>query len=132
MTPRAARVWAADGSHRLLLTGAALTLLLALFTWLQAPGTERLQAAWFDAYQALLPRQVRVLPVTVVDIDQKSLDALGQWPWPRTRLASLVSTINRARPSALGVNVLMPESADTPDPVRNTILLKLDISSSIF
>ena len=32
----------------------------------------------------------QTLPVTVVEIDQKSLVALGQWPWPRTLLAQLV------------------------------------------
>lgn len=117
MTPRAARMSAADGSHRLLLTGAALTLSLALLTWLQAPGTDRLQSAWFDSYQALLPRQVRVLPVTVVEIDQKSLAAIGQWPWPRTQLARLVRAINGAGAAAIGLNVVMPES-DALSPER--------------
>ena len=84
---------------------------------LQAPGTDRLQAAWFDAYQALAPRQVRLLPVTVVEIDQKSLVALGQWPWPRTQLARLVNTINRAEPAAIGLNIMMPE-ADALSPER--------------
>jgi adenylate cyclase len=52
----------------------------------------RLQSAWFDAYQSIAPRQVDVLPVTVVEIDQKSVAAIGQWPWPRTQLARLVNT----------------------------------------
>jgi adenylate cyclase len=114
---RAARRSAAGGSRRIGLTGAALTLVLAVLTWQQAPGTDRLQAAWFDAYQALAPRQVSLLPVTVVEIDQKSLAALGQWPWPRTQLARLVSTINRAEAAAIGLNILMPE-ADALSPER--------------
>ncbi len=117
MTVRAARSPAAGGPHRIGLIGAALTLALAVLTWLQAPGTDRLQAAWFDAYQALAPRQVSLLPVTVVEIDQKSLVAIGQWPWPRTTLARLVSTINRAEATAIGLNILMPES-DALSPER--------------
>jgi serine phosphatase RsbU (regulator of sigma subunit) len=117
VTARAAASPAAGGSHRVGLIGATLTVVLALLTGLQAPGTDRLQGAWFDAYQAVAPRQVRLLPVTVVEIDQKSLVALGQWPWPRTQLARLVNTINRAEPAAIGLNIMMPE-ADALSPER--------------
>ena len=96
--------------------GLVLAVLVGL-TWFQAPWTERLQAAWFDAHQALAPRQVRSLPVTVVEIDQKSLVALGQWPWPRNLLAQLIDAINRSQPAAIGVNILMPE-ADALSPER--------------
>ncbi|MES2960015.1 MAG: CHASE2 domain-containing protein [Pseudomonadota bacterium] len=94
---------------RIFLIGATLLAALALMNALGAPWTERLQSAWFDAHQAMHPRQVNVLPVTVVEIDQKSLLALGQWPWPRTRLAELVDAINAVGPAAIGVDVLMPE-----------------------
>ncbi len=90
--------------------GSVVLLVLVLLTWRQALWTERLQAAWFDAHQTLAPRQVSSLPVTVVEIDQKSLAALGQWPWPRTLLAQLIDAVNRARPAAIGVNILMPEA----------------------
>ena len=89
--------------------GVVLLVALALLTWLKAPWAERLQSAWFDAHQAMAPRQVGTLPVTVVAIDQKSLLALGQWPWPRTRLARLVEIVNQAGPAAIGLDVLMPE-----------------------
>ena len=55
--------------------------------------------------------------MTVVEIDQKSLLALGQWPWPRTLLARLVRIIHRAEPAAIGINILMPE-ADALSPER--------------
>jgi adenylate cyclase len=108
---------APGGSGRIRLVGAALLLLLVLFTWFKAPWTDRLQGAWFDLHQAIVPRKVASLPVTVVEIDQKSLAALGQWPWPRTQLARLVDTINQAGPAAIGLNILMPE-ADALSPER--------------
>lgn len=114
MTARGA---AAGGAVRLGRIGAALVVVLAFFTWLQLPGTDRLQAAWFDAYQALSPRQVSALPVTVVEIDQKSVIALGQWPWPRTQLARLVRALRQADAEAIGLNILMPE-ADALSPAR--------------
>ncbi|MBK6863900.1 MAG: CHASE2 domain-containing protein [Ideonella sp.] len=102
---------------RVRLVGGLVLALLVGLTWFEAPWTERLQAAWFDAHQALAPRQVRGLPVTVVEIDQKSLAALGQWPWPRTKLARLVRALSAAHPAALGINILMPE-ADALSPER--------------
>ena len=69
----------------------------------------RFQSAWFDTYQLLKPREIVSTPVTVVEIDEKSLARLGQWPWPRTVLAELVRDIERERPAAIGVDILMPE-----------------------
>ena len=108
---------AAGGVARIRLVGAILLVALTALTGLKAPWTERLQAAWFDAHQALAPRQVATLPVTVVAIDQRSLQALGQWPWPRTQLARLVDTLNQAGPAAIGIDILMPE-ADALSPER--------------
>jgi len=49
------------------------------------------------------------LPAIVVQIDERSLTALGQWPWPRTTLARLVREIARHEPAAIGIDLLMPE-----------------------
>jgi serine phosphatase RsbU (regulator of sigma subunit) len=49
-------------------------------------------------------------PATVVEIDEKSLAALGQWPWPRTQLAQLVIAIAHEEPAAIAVDILMPEA----------------------
>jgi HD-GYP domain-containing protein (c-di-GMP phosphodiesterase class II)/CHASE2 domain-containing sensor protein len=73
----------------------------------------RSRMAVFDAYQKLLPRLPRSQPVTVVEVDEKSIAALGQWPWPRSQLAALVDQINRQGPAAIGLAVFMPEPDQT-------------------
>ena len=45
----------------------------------------------------------------VVDIDDVSLSALGQWPWPRYRLAELIERIAAEHPSAIAMDVVFPE-----------------------
>ncbi len=45
----------------------------------------------------------------VVDIDEVSLSAVGQWPWPRYRVAALIERIASAKPAAIGLDVLFPE-----------------------
>lgn len=109
MSAPTARGPAGGEAARIRLVGAAALAVLALAVWLQVPWAGRLQTAWFDAEQALFPRQVGALSVTVVEIDQPSLAALGQWPWPRTELARLLRAIHEAGPAAIGVNILMPE-----------------------
>ncbi len=45
----------------------------------------------------------------VVDIDDVSLAAIGQWPWPRYRIAALIQSIAARKPAAIGVDVLFAE-----------------------
>jgi adenylate cyclase len=89
--------------------GGALLIALAALNWFDAPWNARMRGAWFDAYQALAPRHVESMPATVVEIDEKSLAALGQWPWPRTLLARLVDAIVQEQPAAVALDILMSE-----------------------
>jgi serine phosphatase RsbU (regulator of sigma subunit) len=82
---------------------------LAVLIWLEPRWNLRLQSAWFDTYQMLKPRAIASTPVTVVEIDEKSLARLGQWPWPRTVLAELIRDIEPQQPLAIGLDIVMPE-----------------------
>src|SRR5882672_11954596 len=61
------------------------------------PPVEELRIRTFDAFQLIDPRVKKARPVTIVDIDEKSLadPRLGQWPWPRTRIADIVINLTR-------------------------------------
>lgn len=76
-----------------------------------------LRVTLFDAYQKQLPRERISAPATIVGIDEASLKALGQWPWPRTRLASLIECIAAFQPAAIGIDIIMPEP-DRMSPAR--------------
>jgi len=45
----------------------------------------------------------------IVDVDEKSIQEFGQWPWPRIMDAELINLIEEMTPSAIGVNILFPE-----------------------
>jgi adenylate cyclase len=45
----------------------------------------------------------------LIGIDEKSLAAYGQWPWPRYRLAQLVDKLNESGVDAIALDMLMPE-----------------------
>jgi adenylate cyclase len=96
-------------ARRIYVVATAFLVAFAALIWFEPPWHEPLQTAWFDIYQVMSPRRVEQMPALAVEIDDKSLRALGQWPWPRTQLADLIDAIARQRPAAIGVDILMPE-----------------------
>jgi adenylate cyclase len=68
----------------------------------------------FDSYQRLAPEVYDPsLPVRVVDIDEESLDKVGQWPWPRTVMAELLARLSDQGASVVAFDVLFAESDRT-------------------
>lgn len=63
----------------------------------------------FDEAQRLWPRSDTENGVLIVAVDEESLAAKGQWPWPRTLVADLVRRIAAGRPSVLGIDILFAE-----------------------
>ncbi len=58
--------------------------------------------------------------VTIVDIDEKSLKALGQWPWSRLILAQLIKSISKYYPASISFDIIFPESDKTsPKMIKN-------------
>src|SRR5438876_9107571 len=70
---------------------------------------EELRVRTFDAFQRIEPRKKTIRPVTIVDIDDKSLEKLGQWPWPRTRIADLVTELTRLGAVVIAFDVVFSE-----------------------
>jgi adenylate cyclase len=48
-------------------------------------------------------------PVVVVDIDRRTLQALGPWPWPRATIARLLDAIAAAKPAAVAIDILFAD-----------------------
>jgi adenylate cyclase len=72
-------------------------------------GQQALRNNQFDQFQRWHPRAYEAAPVRVVDIDEESLARLGQWPWPRTRIAELVDKLGAAGAAAVGFDVMFSE-----------------------
>ena len=61
-------------------------------------------------------------PVTIVDIDEKSLAKLGQWPWPRTRIADMVINLTRLGAAVIAFDIVFAEPDRlNPDAAANTM-----------
>lgn len=102
---------------------AGLACLVAgLLTYASQPdGLIVVRERVFDLYQRVNPHSIGPeIPVRIVDIDDASLGAYGQWPWPRTRLATLLDTLTQAGAAAIAFDMIFPE------PDRTSPLLALE------
>ena len=48
--------------------------------------------------------------VVIVDIDERSLQEIGQWPWPRNVVAKLVRRILAENPRVIGMDIFFRHS----------------------
>ncbi len=88
---------------------------------------------------------IRPAPVRIVAIDERSLGEIGQWPWPRSRLAELTDKLVRLGAAAIAFDVIFAEpdrtSLDTvvkamPDgPLKTDLLQRIgaeDTNDALF
>lgn len=68
--------------------------------------------------------------IAIVDIDEKSLQTLGQWPWPRYRLAQLLERLDEIGAAAVGLDVLLAEP-DRTSPERIQGSLRDDLGLAV-
>ena len=114
----------------------ALCLLLALMmirVWdHEFVQTFRNQA--FDLYQQIKPREAGQFPVAIIDVDDRSLEEIGQWPWPRTTIADMVSSATQAGAVALAFDIIFADpdrlspdniaadNEDLPEDIRQALI----------
>src|SRR5262245_61542214 len=100
--------------HRILtgtrVVGLVLLIDLLVVRWWDPQPVVAMRFQFFDKFQRWLPRTEVNYPVVIVDVDEKSLKELGQWPWPRSTLASLVNRLRQDGAAAIGFDVVFAEA----------------------
>src|SRR6266478_3149286 len=120
--PRVLRRWFARRFGYDRLVCLALLIGLAAFRIADPAPVEELRVRTFDTFQLIDPRVKTARPVTIIDIDEKSLAKLGQWPWPRTRIADLIAGLTRLGAVVIGFDIVFAEPDRlNPDVAADTI-----------
>lgn len=119
----------------------ALALVVVLTAGNPMP-LQRAEALVFDTYQRIAPWQGPANSrVAVVDIDEESIRRSGQWPWPRTDLATLTRRLANAGAQVVAYDIVFSEADRTsPEAVAKRYaqsplapsLLKLPSHDSLF
>lgn len=75
---------------------------------------QRAEALVFDSYQRIAPWPGPTNSrVAVVDIDEESIRRSGQWPWPRTDLATLTRRLGEAGAQVVAYDIVFSEADRT-------------------
>ena len=97
-------------SFRLIVTLASIfgAIILGLTRIYDPELVEVMRLKYFDQLQKKFPRSTDGQTYSViVDIDEKSLREIGQWPWPRSILADLVNKTYLS--ASLGFDIVFAE-----------------------
>ena len=92
------------------------------------PFIEQLRLRSFDSYVRAWPHEgITSRPIAILDIDERSLDELGQWPWPRTVVGDLLKSLQSYDVAVLAMDVVFSEEDRTsPKNLVRHVLYDID------
>ena len=101
-----------------ILAGVLLTILGGALSVWSPTLVESLEGKVYDSFLRTGPRHPALGRIAIVDLDEASLERLGQWPWPRYRIARLLERIREDGATAVGLDIVFAE----PDRISLTPL----------
>lgn len=69
------------------------------------------ESLWLDMRFRLTPRPPVAPAICVIELDQKSVARIGEWPWPRSVHATLLRALHRAGARMIGFDILFSEKS---------------------
>ena len=102
MTPRYRRI--------LLLCGLLPTLVAALLSLTRPASLVNVEYAVYDRLVRWTPTRQPSGKVVIVDVDEKSLTSVGQWPWRRDVIGRLIDSLRDRGAAAVALDIMFPES----------------------
>ena len=115
----------------------AVTLIPVVFALLHATGflrigvVQRLDDIIYDArLRASMPRTLDDR-IVIVDLDEKSLEEVGRWPWGRNKLAMMMDELfDRQKVAVVGFDVVFAEADDSSGLQRMRELAKNELKDT--
>jgi len=99
----------APGRRLLFLCGLVPAVLAAVLSLSRPPFLAALDDSVYDALLRAASPRPPTDRVVIVDADERSLTALGQWPWPRDLVSRLVARLRDLGASAVGLDIFFAE-----------------------
>jgi adenylate cyclase len=87
-----------------ILLSLCVSILLFIIIYLQPAPLVYLQRKLYDSSLALCPPHPSTRSACVVDIDERSVREVGEWPWPQESMARLVGAIAAGGPRLIGLD----------------------------
>ncbi|MDD2896978.1 MAG: adenylate/guanylate cyclase domain-containing protein [Aliarcobacter sp.] len=109
---------------------AFLIATLIVFVYIFPPSIlqsldDRLRDSMFTIRGEIAPKSDSVL---IIDIDEKSLQQLGQWPWPRDILSKILKNLNDKNIAIVGLDIVFAEEdRSSPHNIFKKFNIKKDV-----
>jgi len=105
--------------HRaLLLSGALPIAIAALLALVQPAAFARLDRTVYDTLLRWSPPVPPDPRLVIVDIDERSLATIGQWPWRRDHIARLITRLRDLGAATIALDIIFAEPDRDQDVVR--------------
>lgn len=97
----------------LFIIGLAITIAALLCTWdIDAKKSNilsQMNNIIYDINLRIFNKEVIPNDIVIVDIDEKSLQHEGRWPWSRNKVAELIKKLQKNNTAVIAIDVLFPE-----------------------
>lgn len=93
----------------ILIAGIAPVLLTAVLALLRPAVFKRLDDATYDVVVRMAGTKPPDPSVVIVDVDERSLDAVGQWPWRRDVVGRLLTRLRDAGAAVIAIDIMFAE-----------------------
>ena len=90
-------------------TGIVLLILLVFFKIQDSNFVMKVENIAYDAYQSLFIKKDNYDGVVIVDIDEKSIGEIGQFPWRRDIFAKLINRLDQYGSSVIAFDIFFSE-----------------------
>ncbi len=91
------------------LCGLLPVVITAVLPIYQPTSLSRLDRAVYDTIVRSIPAKPPSADVVIVDVDERSLSTIGQWPWPRDVVARLISRLRDMGASVIALDIIFAE-----------------------
>src|SRR5215471_4594463 len=89
--------------------GVAPVLVTAVLALYRPAFLARIDAAVFDTLVRWTPVRAPGDRIVIVDIDERSLSTLGQWPWQRNMVGQLIARLRDLGASTVALDIIFAE-----------------------
>ena len=78
----------------------------------------------YDTYQTLFLQNFDRQDIRIIDIDDKSIKEIGQFPWRRDKLAKIIDNLNKANPKVIAFDIFFSEpDRENPSKILDELLI---------
>lgn len=110
--------------HGTYIIGIGITILFVVLALARFMPFERLEMLLYDLRYQLRGKSPAPAEIVIVGIDDKSLQAVGRWPWDRDKMADLIHRVNSMGARVIMLDFIFSEQSSRDAGLANAIKQK--------